>query len=215
MDPIPHEGASAAPARGLLFTLLALLTPAVLWGQASFTLPADGEVLRYQRQLGEIDDADRGPEVVVYADGRIVVRRPAYYKNPGQWQLQRTPEVVRGLVSGVVEGGLVDVTEGDLRRRLREAEARRAEADLRAGRARTLYAAGGADRSVLSLSLASYRPSSELGAAASPVSTTWAWRDLYGDADRFRDIPELAAFAALERRLLEFIDRTDLQEVSP
>ncbi|MEO1367407.1 MAG: hypothetical protein AAFX50_09535 [Acidobacteriota bacterium] len=215
MDTTILKAAIATPSRGLFVALLALLAPAVLWGEASFTLPADGEVLRYQRQLGEIDHADRGPEVVVYADGRIVVRRPEYYRNPGHWQLQRSPDDVRSLVSGLVEGGLVDVSEDDLRRRRRDEDARRVESDLRAGRGHTLYAVGGADRSVLSLSLASYRPASELGDAASPVAATWAWLDLYGDADRFRDIRELSAFAALERQLLEFLDHPELQEVSP
>ncbi|MEO1082706.1 MAG: hypothetical protein AAFY88_00545 [Acidobacteriota bacterium] len=230
MVSIPRPPTSAALARGLaprqrahtappirrgLVALLALLTPTLLWGEASFTLPSDGEVLRYQRQLGEIDHADRGPEVVVYADGRIVVRRPSYYSNPGHWQLQGTPGDVRGLIAGVVEGGLVDVTEGDLRERRRDAEMRRIEADVRAGRGQTFYAVGGADRSVLTLTLDGYRPASELGDAASPVSATWAWSDLYGDAERFRDIRELVAFHALERRLLDFLDHPDLKEVSP
>lgn len=203
------------PGSWLAAAIFVFFAPVTLWAEASFSLPADGEVLRYQRQLGEIDHVDKGPEVVVYADGRLVVRRPAYQSRPGLWQMAMPADELQTLIGDVVEAGLLDTDTDQLLERRRRSQQRRVEEAQRSNQPLTVYAAGGPDRSVLTISVERYRPAGELGDAAAPLSRTWTWSDLHGDADRFQEIRELVAFDHLEHRLIEYIDHPNLEEVSP
>lgn len=203
---------------GLLVAVSCLLAPqvgaAAGSGTGAFTLPEQGEVLRYQRVLGELEHPDPGPEVILRADGRLQVRRPVYMKQAGTWQTRLDAAQMRALLEGVVASGLVDAELDELRARRAGIERQRAEAAERAGTPRQVYAVGDPDRSVLTLSLASYTPPGELGAAAvGPLTRSWQWWDLYGDAGRFPEIPELAAFHRLELRMIEFIDAQTLERV--
>ncbi|MGH7860340.1 MAG: hypothetical protein ACREQY_23670, partial [Candidatus Binatia bacterium] len=57
--------------------------------EASFDYRREaGAVLaRYQRQIAEIADPDRGPSVTVYGDGLVEVHFPRYMKRSGDYRL--------------------------------------------------------------------------------------------------------------------------------
>lgn len=199
--------------RLVLLTLILSLGPAA---QAEiFELPEDGEILRYQRVLGEFEHEDPGPEVILQADGRLQVRRPVYMKNPGLWQIRLEKAEMMTLLRDVVESGFVDADASTLRAQRAGIEKRRRQAAKSAGVQPVLYATGGPDTSVLSLRLASYRPAGDLAAVKSgPVRRSLQWSNLPVDADRFPEIRELVAFRKLELRMIQFIDMESLEKVS-
>ncbi|MEM9555715.1 MAG: hypothetical protein AAGC60_15785 [Acidobacteriota bacterium] len=200
-------------ATGSVLVALLVLLPAAASADA-FTLPENGEVVRYQRVLGEIEHADPGPEVILYADGRVLVRRPEYMRGPGAWQARLAPAALEEIVGDLVASGLVDADVDALRARRHDLERLRAEAAARDGSA-VIYAVGDPDRSVVTLRLAAYTPFGDLGGASlGPVERTWEWSDLYGDATRFPEIRELAALHRLELRLIGWIDAQDLEAVN-
>lgn len=206
-------------------TLVATITldpPSALASDAgAFVLPDEGEVLRYQRVIGELEHPDPGPEVVLYADGRLQVRRPVYQTKAGLWQTRLDLAEMRALLEDVVANGLVDIDVQELRQRKATIQRQRAEAARRTGTSPTLYAIGDPDRSVLTLTLAAYSPPGDLSSPMTgPITRSWEWMDLYGDAGRFPEIRELAAFHRLELKMIEFIDsdsfeRVPVEEVAP
>ena len=216
MNQHPSRGAWARSGPGaFLLALLLSVCPAAHAEPVGFELPADGEVFRYQRVLVELDHPDPGPEVILYADGRLQVRRPVYQTRAGLWQKRLDPQQMRQLLADVVASGLIETDVPKLRERKADLQMQRRQAAERAGQPQTYYAAGDPDRSLLRLRLAGYAPPGELGGALSgPIERSWQWTNLYGDAGRFPEIRELAAFHRLELRLIEFIDDETFERVA-
>lgn len=181
--------------------------------EASFELPADGPILRYRRILGELDEADRGPSIEIHADGRIMVRRPAYMLHSGTWEGRMEMNELSGLFDRLVSSGLVETDRAELMERRRALVQERVAVAEKAGEPLRVFAVGDPDVSELEIVLALYKRKGELGGAAAPLRRSWAWSDLHGDAERFPEMRELTAFDRVEHALIEWLDRDDLRKV--
>lgn len=214
MNQHPPSGAWSRSGLGVFLLTVLMSMGSVSAEPIAFDLPADGEILRYQRVLAELEHPDPGPEVILYADGRLQVRRPVYQTRAGLWQSRLDEEQIHQLLNDVMASGLIETDVPMLRARKADVERQRFEAADRAGAPRTFYAVGDPDRSLLTLRLANYSPPGDLGGALSgPIERSWEWTDLYGDAGRFPEIRELAAFHRLELRMIEFIDDATFERV--
>ena len=76
------------------FAVLAVLVPAAAPVLADAPLgyrrAADALVVKLTELPGEIDASQGSPSLAIYGDGRAVVHRPAYMKNPGDHAFRLT-----------------------------------------------------------------------------------------------------------------------------
>lgn len=162
---------------------------------ASFELPADpaAVVLEYYEIVGMIAAEDRGPRLLIRADGSGVVHFPVYMSRAGTYELRIPVSELRDLVASLMAEGLVEMDPAAMRRARDRAEAEAARRAREEGGA--LVAVSDESTSVVALRLAEYRRVPG-GPVQRDVEKEVVWHGLRSDAERF---PEVAGLAGLQR----------------
>jgi hypothetical protein len=191
------------PGRGILRFLalfvplaaasVAFSSPPVAWNPASTAVVAS-----VREVLGEVADADPGPSVEVYGDGRVVAHFPHYMKRAGDWSDHLTADELQALLGTMVGDGLLDVDPTAARARLGLARAARRAAALR-GEA-TLFEASDPSLTIITL-------------RANGRERTITWRGMRGDAFAHPEVTEVQTLRRANDALRALADRPGLRRV--
>ena len=165
--------------------------PAVTYDPAPTTIVAS-----VHEFLGEGADADPGPRIDVYGDGRIAVHRPHYMTRPGDWTDRLRPSDLETLLGSLVADGLLDLDGPRMRERV-----------LQAARARRAAARRGEN----TLFEASDPGTTELTLRANGRENVIHWTGLRADAWAHPGIPEIQRLNRARARLSALADRPSLR----
>ena len=148
-------------------------------------------VLSYQEIVGEFAAHTNVPLLRIYGDGRLLVHRPAFMSNAGDYQTHLSPAELDSLLASIDDAGLPEF-DGPGTRRALKAAARQPD----------LYYASDPSTFVFGLNLQEYRPiGTPAGVVAPPLKRSIEWRGLRADARRHPEIVALQKLAAVERQL--------------
>ncbi len=169
-------------------------------------------VLAFSEVLGELAEADPGPTLRLYGDGRLAVHYPAYMRRAGEYSGRLSPNEMHDLMASLIGKKLVEFDTGKVRGRVRAAAAarRRGAADARGEP--VLFATSDPSRIEITLNLDRYRPAGS-GPELRHVARRISWRGLRADAGRYPEIAELQDLAAAHRELIALMERPDLATV--
>ncbi len=173
-----------------------------------FALSADASapVLEFTERFGLVGNADPGPRVRVFADGRVEIHVPHYMKRAGDWELRLTRRELRTLLRQLIDRGVAEFDASRVRERLRAAR----EAERRAG---ALFEVHDASTTEIELRLERYQPRDRTKSEIRGLRRGIRWRALRSDARRHAGIREVADLAAAQEQLLALLDRPDLVRV--
>jgi hypothetical protein len=108
-----------------IVALALLATPAA--AQPSFDYDrVPGNLVASYREVLPVGDADRGPWLEVYGDGRVHVHHPAYTRRAGDYEMRLDAHALDALVHSLLEPGLLDFDAARARSGLDRARSRRA-----------------------------------------------------------------------------------------
>lgn len=177
--------------------------------EASFELPADPAtvVLEYHEIVGMIAAEDRGPSLMIRADGSGVVHFPVYMRRAGAYELRIPTSELRELVGSIVAEGLVEMDPAAMRRARNQAEAEAGRRAREEGEA--LVAVSDESTSAVTLRLAEYRRGPG-GPVQSDVEKTVVWHGLRSDAERFPGVPGLAGLQRVTETLEAYLTHPGL-----
>lgn len=167
-----------------------------------YSRDASTVVVRFAEVVTAIKDADPGPSLSVYGDGRVEVHYPRYMLRAGDYTLQLTPDELNELVSSLVSHGLMEFDERAVRRRKRDLEA---QVDL-------FVETFDSVTTEIELRLERYRPRDSTGPDL-PAHKRVVWSALRADAKRHSQISEIQDLSAVQQALLSLMQRPDLVKV--
>jgi hypothetical protein len=185
------EGTRAA--RAVLVAACVVLAPRVSAEPAA-------PIVSYREVLGEVGEADAGPALQVFADGRVSVHYPPYMKRAGDYQLRLTPGQVTALVHSLTDKGLLDFDSAAVRRSAADARQARRRASTLRGEPATATFVSDASTSIIDL---------HVGARRNKIT----WQGLREDARANPEITALQNAAAAEVELRSLLERPDLERV--
>jgi len=145
-----------------------LATPPVAYDPAPTALVAS-----LHEALGEVADADPGPSVEVFGDGRVAVHFPHYMTRAGDWTDHLSAAELQQLLRTLVDDGVLDLDERATRATLARARSEQRAAALRGEG--TVFEAS--DPSVTTLTL-----------HADGRARTVVWHGLLADAHMHPDV---------------------------
>lgn len=154
----------------------------------AFSRAADHAVVRYVEMLGEVAEADRGPALTVYGDGRAVAHYPRYMTRAGDHEVRLSSAELEALVGNLVGNGVFDFDAAAVRR-----------TRVDAARARLAASATVTVRSSVS--------SSRIELALDRGMRRVDWPGVVEDAHRFPGIAALQGLAAARGALVGVMDR--------
>lgn len=174
-------------------------------GRERFVYSTDSAdvVVAFSEHFAATGDADRGPSLRVFGDGRVEVHYPRYMKRAGDWHLQLPTAELRALVGGLVARGVAEFDAAAMQQRKR---AKRDEAQA----AGSLFAVFDASTTHIELYLDRYRPADLSKPEIRDLRKVIRWTALRADARRYPGISELAELAAAQTELLAVMERPDL-----
>jgi hypothetical protein len=157
----------------------------------------DAVVVRYQEVIGELAEADRGPSLEVYADGRVRVHFPAYMRRAGDWETTLDAPALDALIDSLVGHGVLTFDAAATRARKRQSLAARAV--LARGRPGETLLFEVADETTTIITL-------RIGDTERTVS----WSGLRGDSKHHPELSELGELRAAQRSLEALMTRPGL-----
>jgi hypothetical protein len=167
-----------------------------------YSRDASTVVIGFAEVVDAIKDADPGPSLSVYGDGRVAVHFPTYMLRAGDYTLRLAPAEMNALVHSMVSRGIAEFEEPAVRRRKADIEA---QADV-------LIETFDAVMTQIELRLERYRPPGNAG-PGQPIHKRVAWSALRADAKRHPQITEIQDLAAAHRELWSLMERPDLVKV--
>jgi hypothetical protein len=195
-------------ARRLASRLLPALVPLALASVAFSTPPSappvtydpnpNALVVGLREVLGEVADADPGPTIEVFGDGRVAVHRPHYMIGAGDWTDRLAPRELRQLIRDLVDDGFLTLDHASAQATLARARATR-HAAARSGGA-TVFEAS--DPSTMTIQL-----------HANGRRQTIVWRGLHADAYAHPDVADVQVVQRAHARVRTLFARPGLQRV--
>jgi hypothetical protein len=211
----PHGRAAAREfARALLVATVVLHAGNVPAGDPAdvsdlaYTRAAAAPVVTFTEIPAELEDADPGPTMTIYGDGRATVHYPRYMVRRGDYEIRLSPAELDALVASLVRKGLADFDREAVLARKQAASASRAALSAVTG-APALSAVADASTTVIELHLERSRPA---GARAplTDVVQRISWQGIAWDARQYPDIVPLQDLAAARQELRAVMDRVDV-----
>lgn len=71
-------------------------------------------VVTYLERLDGLADADPGPSITVFGDGRVLIHTPRYMKGAGDREVRLSRSELDQLVRDLANDGILDMTQADL-----------------------------------------------------------------------------------------------------
>jgi len=178
----------------------------ILWASVAFSTPPapawdpapTAIVASFRERPGEVADADPGPSIELFGDGRLAVHFPRSMKRAGDWTDRLSRAEMAALLGALVDDGVLDLDPAALRARLAQARAARRTAALQ-GQA-TLFEAS--DPSL-----------TEVTVRANGRTRTVVWRGARADAWANPDVEDVQRLERAHGRLRALGDRPGLRRV--
>jgi hypothetical protein len=168
---------------------------------------ADVVVVTYREVLSEIADADRGPLLQIYGDGRMVVHYPPYMKRAGDYEQHLTAAELDQLLRSLADKGVLDFDATAARSATRASMTAARERARAANAPVTVFEAVDASTTVIEVAVDRYR-SATPGAREVQNLSKRAWTGLRRRPTPSRR-PALRALAAAEDELRASATRQD------
>lgn len=153
-------------------------------------------VVSFRETLGEVADADRGPSLEVFGDGRVAVHYPHYMTRAGDWTARLTSDALQALLRSLVDRGILTFDDATARANLAQAHTTRRSA-ARRGKS-TLFEAS--DPSTITIVL-----------RADGRERRITWRGLRADAHTHPEVPEVQALHRAHETVRQLMERPGLQ----
>jgi len=205
-----HRRVSAFVGFFLLHALLPTYASAQALEARSFELSSDPGVviLRMSEPPAGLAVTDV-PTLTLYADGRLVVERPAYLKQSGTYEKMLGSAELQALVKSLLDRGLGDFEVPTMRDRKQQLSRERAQAHFSdpTGPGATVSIVSDLGTTRIELALAGYA----VGRSASqPLAKTIVWSGVEHDAELYPEVPELRALAEAVAELRSIMSSSDL-----
>jgi hypothetical protein len=155
----------------------------------------DTVVVSYAVALGEIGEADAGPSVRIYGDGRVETHYPRYMNRAGDHAARLSATELDALLGSLADHGVLEFDAPAARRAKQDAGASRRSAEALAGQPATVDVVSDADTITLEV---------HVDRAHQKIT----WRGLRHDARAYADIPAIQGLAAAEREVRAVMERT-------
>ncbi len=173
----------------------------------------DVAVVTYREVQGEIGDADRGPVLQIFGDGRMVTHYPRYMTRAGDWEQRLAPGELDGLVRSLAAKGVLEFDAAAARGAKRAAlTAARQRAQAGAGPV-VVFEATDAATTVIEVAALRYQAASPGARAALDVTRRAVWTGLRHDAEHHPDVTALRDLAAAEQELRALRERPGFTRV--
>jgi hypothetical protein len=174
---------------------------------------ADVVVVTYRELLGEIGDADRGPTLQIYGDGRVVAHYPAYLRSAGDYEQQLAPGELDLLLGALADAGVLDFDAGAVRSAKRRSVAAAHERARAAGAPVTVFEAADAATTVIEVNLERYRGAAPGAPEVRGLAKRVVWNGVRPDAEHHSDVAALQGLAAAEQELRALRERPGFRRV--
>ena len=178
-----------------VFAALCLAAATQAQSNSELVVRANGTapVITFTREHGMVKGVDDTPMLRLYADGLVAIQIPAYMKGAGFYELQLQRPEFDALLREFDAAGLMrfdpKAAQG---RKAAAAASHRASSGER-------FITMDSTTTRIELEFSSYGSAS---GALSRIDRTIEWADLAIDAERYAQLDELVALAAVEKRLL-------------
>ena len=201
-------------ARGGMFALLFLLgffpveaqsAPAAL---LEYDKTPETVLIRFTEVLGEIAEADSGPQIQIHGDGLVVVSFPKYMKRAGSYTMVLDPGELDALLTSLLEKGLADFDEAAIAKQKHSAEVEKQKRSA----IPTLFFSSDPSRISLELQVERY-VSADGKATARDIEQKISWSGLRDDTLRHGDIDALKNLDAATAELRTLMQSPKLVRV--
>jgi hypothetical protein len=146
----------------------------------------DAVVVELTESFGELAEADRGPSLRVFGDGRVMAHYPPYMRRAGDWTTRLDRPAMEALVGSLASLGLLDIDPLTVRRAIGASRAR--------GGAPGDTVVAVSDLSTTTISL-----------RANGRTRSIAWHGLRSNAKAHPDVTELQRLRTGHQRLLDLM----------
>jgi hypothetical protein len=168
---------------------------------------ADVAVVTYREILGEIGDADRGPVLQIFGDGRVLTRYPAYMKRAGEYEQRLAPAELDALVRSLARKGVLEFDPVATRAAARASVTAARQRAQAAGGPVTVFEAADAATTVIEVAVERYQPARPGARGLQHETRRAVWTGLRSDAQHHADVPTLRDLAAAEQELRTLRER--------
>lgn len=189
-----------------LSIIFAAAAPAFGDTDLGYRRAADALIVKLTEAPGEIDVSQGSPSVAIYGDGRAVVHRPPYMKNPGDHAFRLSTAELDRLVASLVAKNLPGFDGEGARAAKRHALQTRLAARS-ATEPVSIRVVHDAPTTVIELHLTT----SARAATGAPtaVDRTISWYAVQADAEQYPDVAAIQDLAAARAELLLLMQRAD------
>ncbi len=160
-------------------------------------------VMSLNEVLGEIADADPGPSLEIYGDGRAVVHFPHYMRRAGDHSMRLSAAEMARLLRAIVDLRFVEFDADAAKRGKQETDAARTE----------LRASTDPSVTTITLRLDRYRPASQIDPERVNVEQRIAWLGLRSDARAYPGVKPIQDLAAVWRELWAVMEHPSLTPI--
>ena len=168
---------------------------------------ADVAVVTYRELLGEIGDADHGPILRLYGDGRMVAHYPAYMRRTGDYEQRLAPGELDRLLRSLADKGVLEFDAAAVRAATRASMTAARQRALRAGTPVTVFEAADAATTVIEVNLDRYRGAAPGAREVRGLAKRVVWTGLRADAEHHPDVAAIQELAACEQELRALRER--------
>lgn len=171
---------------------------------------ADKVLIALVDVIPELAEPDMTPTVRVFGDGRVLVHKADYLKNPGTWETWLGSDELDQLLATVTPT-LYDFDEREVKNEVQVVLSRPEEAE--SGSVTPLFAQPGAPISFMSLDVESFSRANGLQEVVVSEPIQVAWKGLSVEAKRYSEVTALAQLKAVEDTIRALAARDDLVAV--
>lgn len=168
---------------------------------------ADVAVVTYRELLGEIGDADHGPTLRIYGDGRMVAHYPAYMRRAGDYEQRLAPGELDLLLRSLGDKGVLDFDAAAARAATRASTTAAHQRARQAGTPVTIFEAADAATTVIEVNLDRYRGTAPGAREVRGLAKRVVWTGLQSEAQHHPDVAVLQSLAAGEQELRALRER--------
>lgn len=168
---------------------------------------ADVAVVTYRELLGEIGDADHGPVLRIYGDGRMVAHYPAYLRRAGDYEQRLAPGELDRLLRSLGDKGVLDFDVAAVRAATRASVTAAHQRARQAGAPVTVFEAVDAATTVIEVNLDRYRGAAPGARDVRGLAKRVVWTGVRADAEHHPDVAAIQKLAAGEQELRALRER--------
>ncbi len=155
-------------------------------------------IITLTREHGMVRDLADRPLVSIYADGRVLIERPAYMLQPGKFEQRLDPVALNALIASLDQSDVLTANTQDLAADFaRAATARSAASGVR-------IVTADATTTHIHVRFASF---ARAGESPRELVNTLSFAELQTQAQQYPSLKSLAALAAAEKRLMALFDQ--------